>query len=256
MRIALVSDIHGNLPALEAVLADIREQGVELTYHLGDLVGYGPFPDAVVECIANSRIFGVAGNYDSTVALRYKHCGCAYEDPWQEELSHLSFQWTVGAVSPETRRFLAALPFRLDVRPAGGHRGGPTLVLVHAAPTLNTLYWTEDRPDDFCRKMITLAGVKPGDVLAFGHTHLPWHRVVDGVHLVNAGSVGRPKDGDPRAGYTLLDVEEGTLAVRFRRVTYDVERAAAAIESSALPRAFADQLRSGDVRSGRPGSAS
>jgi diadenosine tetraphosphatase ApaH/serine/threonine PP2A family protein phosphatase len=104
--------------------------------------------------------------------------------------------------------------------------------------------------------MITLAGVKPGDVLAFGHTHLPWHRVVDGVHLVNAGSVGRPKDGDPRAGYTLLDVEEGTLAVRFRRVTYDVERAAAAIESSALPRAFADQLRSGDVRSGRPGSAS
>ncbi|HWP03999.1 MAG TPA: hypothetical protein VNL96_11120 [Gemmatimonadaceae bacterium] len=149
---------------MEAVLADIREQGIELTYHLGDLVGYGPFPDAVVECIANGRISGVAGNYDSTVALRYKHCGCAYEDPWQEELSHLSVQWTVGAVSPETRRFLAALPFRLD--------------------------------------------------------------------------------------------EEGVLAVRFRRVTYDVERAAAAIESSALPRAFAEQLRSGDVRSGRPGSAS
>lgn len=256
MRIALVADIHGNLPALEAVLADIEALGVDLVYHLGDLVGYGPWPDAVVGAIAARGIAGVAGNYDSTVAHRYKHCGCAYEDPWQEELSHLSFRWTVDAVSPATRRFLAALPFRMDVRPWGGHAGGASVILVHGAPTLNTLYWTEDRPAAFCSKMIARAGARPGDVLAFGHTHLPWHRVEDGVHLVNAGSVGRPKDGDPRAGYALLELSSDVIRVEFRRVAYDVELAARAVEVSGLPSAFAEQLRRGDVRAGRPVSTS
>ena len=75
-------------------------------------------------------------------------------------------------------------------------QGAPTLVLVHGTPTLNTVYWTEDRPDEFCLKMASHAGMKPGDVIAFGHTHKPWHRQVGGIHFVNTGSVGRPKDAD------------------------------------------------------------
>jgi diadenosine tetraphosphatase ApaH/serine/threonine PP2A family protein phosphatase len=104
--------------------------------------------------------------------------------------------------------------------------------------------------------MIARAGARPGDVLAFGHTHLPWHRVEDGVHLVNAGSVGRPKDGDPRAGYALLELSSDVIRVEFRRVAYDVELAARAVEVSGLPSAFAEQLRRGDVRAGRPVSTS
>jgi predicted phosphodiesterase len=252
MRYALISDIHANLPALEAVLADVDARpGVDAVWHLGDLVGYAPWPNEVVALLGGRGIGGVAGNYDSTVAADYRHCGCRYEDPRQEELSHLSYAWTREHVSPETKRFLGALPFRVDLRPLGGHAPGPRVVLVHGSPALNTVYWTADRPDDFCLKMAEQAGARPGDVVCFGHTHVPWQREVGGIHFVNTGSVGRPKDGDWRAGYVLLEVGAGEPSVDFVRVEYDVERAMAAIRRSELPNDFAEYLRTG----GRPAPA-
>jgi len=183
--------------------------------------------------------------YDSTVAADYNHCGCRYEDPRQEELSHSSYDWTRRHTSSEAKRHLGALPFRMDVKPLGGHTTGPTVILVHGTPTLNTLYWDQDRPDSFCSKMAQHAGAKAGDVVCFGHTHKPWHREVEGIHFVNTGSVGRPKDGDWRAGYVLLDVGDGQPRVEFVRVEYDVERTARAILESDLPHEFADYLRLG-----------
>jgi predicted phosphodiesterase len=252
MRYALISDIHANLPALQAVLADItRRTDIGAAYHLGDLVGYAPWPNEVVDRIVDMGIAGVAGNYDSTVGTDYKHCGCRYEDPHQEELSHLSYAWTRQHVNLMTKAFLAGLPFRIDILPEGGHQAGPRIVLVHGTPTLNTLYWTEDRSDEFCLKMASHAGVEAGDVIAFGHTHLPWHREVGGIHFVNTGSVGRPKDGDWRAGYVLLDAGAGGIGVEFVRVEYDLETAMRVIRESELPDEFADYLRTG----GRPTSA-
>ena len=172
MRYALISDIHANLPALDAVLADIAAQaGVGATYHLGDLVGYAPWPNEVVDRIRTSGIEGVAGNYDSTVATDYKHCGCRYEDKRQEELSHLSYAWTREHVSADTKAYLASLPFRIDLRPLGGHLSGPTMTLLHGNQTLNTVYVTEDRSDDFLTKMGDAVGAREGDIVAFGHTH-------------------------------------------------------------------------------------
>ena len=246
MRYALISDIHANTPALEAVLADIAlRDGITATYHLGDLVGYAPWPDETVAMLREAEIVGIAGNYDSTVATDYKHCGCRYEDPRQEELSHLSYAWTRRHVSPETKAFLGGLPFRLDVRVPGGHQAGSTLIMVHGTPTLNTVYWTEDRPDSFCLKMARAAGARAGDVLAFGHTHKPWHRAVDGINFVNTGSVGRPKDGDWRAGYVILDFADDQVRPEFVRLEYDVERAVRAIRASELPDEFGDFLRAG-----------
>jgi predicted phosphodiesterase len=253
MRYALISDIHGNLPALEAVLASLDDQAdVEAVYHLGDLVGYAPWPNEVVTLLRERAIPGVAGNYDSTTATDYRHCGCQYEDPRQEALSHLSYEWTRANVSRETKRWLAALPFRIDIRPRGGHASGPRLMLVHGNPVLNTVYWTEDRSDDFCSRMAEHLGARAGDVIAFGHTHKPWHRVVDGIDFVNTGSVGRPKDGDWRAGYALVDMSGDKVGVGFPRVEYDVARAAAAIRGSDLPDDFADYLEAG----GKPVSGS
>jgi diadenosine tetraphosphatase ApaH/serine/threonine PP2A family protein phosphatase len=150
-------------------------------------------------------------------------------------------------VSRETKAFLAALPFRLDLRPNGGHAPGPRAILVHGTPTLNTLYWTADRSDDFCLKMAAQAGASAGDVICFGHTHLPWHREAGGIHFVNTGSVGRPKDGDWRAGYVVLTVDGG-VDVEVVRVEYDVERTMEGIRRSGLPDDFADQLRRGGSR--------
>ena len=249
MRYALISDIHANLPALEAVLADIEQRAVQATWHLGDLVGYAPWPNEVVALLGGRGIGGVAGNYDSTIGRDYEHCGCRYEDPRQEALSHHSFEWTKRQCTTRTKAALAALPFRIDFHPLGGHAPGPRLVLVHGTPTLNTVYWHESRSDEFCLKMAELAGMKAGDLIAFGHTHLPWHRIVEEIHFVNTGSVGRPKDGDNRAGYTFLAVsDDGALDVEHVRVPYDVHRAAAAIRESDLPDECAFYLESGGKR--------
>ena len=250
MRYALISDIHANRPALEAVLADIANQAsVDAVLHLGDLVGYAPWPNETVQLIREAGIAGVAGNYDSTTATDYKHCGCKYEDPEQEALSHISYEWTRKHVSQDTKQFLLSLPFRIDLKPLGGHVSGPTITLVHGNATLNTVYVTEDRPDTFLERMAQTAGARAGDVICFGHTHKPWHRIVNDVQFINTGSVGRPKDGDWRAGYVLLDVNtrDGTTIItpEFVRVEYDVEKTVRAIRAGDLPDEFGEYLKSG-----------
>lgn len=245
MRYALISDIHANLASLDAVLADIATRGAAATYHLGDLVGYSSSPDGVIARLRSAGISGVAGNYDSTVATHYKHCGCRSENARQEELAHLSFSWTLANTSDESKAFLGALPFRLDLQPLGGHVAGPTVTLVHATPSSNLVYVTEDRSDDFLAKMAASAGLAAGDVICFGHTHKPWHRAVGGVHFVNTGSVGRPKDGDPRAGYVLLDVDAAGVRVEFVRVDYDISATAAGVRAAGLPEEFVRFLETG-----------
>ncbi len=246
MRYALISDIHANLHALDAVLADIDARGdTHATYHLGDLVGYSSNPNEVVARLQERGIQGIAGNYDSTVATNYKHCGCKSETPQQEALAHISYEYTRGAVTPDTKRYLGSLPFMLDIRPLGGHAAGPRLVLVHGTPVLNTVYWTEDRSDAFCLKMAASVGLRRGDVIAFGHTHKPWHREVEGIHCINTGSVGRPKDGDWRAGYVRLELGRADARVEFVRVAYDVEAAARGVIEAGLPEEFAEFLRTG-----------
>jgi predicted phosphodiesterase len=246
MRYALISDIHANLEALDAVLADIDTRGdADEIYHLGDLVGYSSNPNAVIDRLRERAIAGIAGNYDSTVATDYKHCGCKSESARQEELAHLSYEYTRATVTPERKRYLGGLPFSLDLRPNGGHASGPRLVLVHGTPTLNTLYWTADRSDEFCLKMAASVGLKAGDVIAFGHTHKPWHREVQGIHFVNTGSVGRPKDGNPQAGYVRVTFADAGAHVEFVRVSYDIESTIAGVRAAGLPEDFTEFLRSG-----------
>lgn len=244
MRYALISDIHANLQALDAVLADIDARGIAAIYHLGDLTGYSSNPNEAVSRLRERAIPGISGNYDSTVATDYKHCGCRSENPRQEELSHIGYEWTRAHVSPDTKSFLGSLPFRIDLKPLGGHVSGPTITLVHATPVNNLVYVTEDRTDAFLSKMAKQAELQSGDAICFGHTHKPWTRVVDGVHFINTGSVGRPKDGDWRASYVLLDATDAITA-EIVRVEYDVESAAKGVTDSGLPEEFADFLRTG-----------
>ncbi len=246
MRYAIISDVHANLPALESVLSDIASRAdIAATYHLGDLVGYSPWPNEVIDTIRKSGIPGVAGNYDSTVASDYKHCGCRADTPRDEELAHISYEWTRANISPESKQWLGGLPFRIDLKPLGGHLAGPRITLLHATPANNLVYVTEDRTDAFLSKMAQQAGLKSGDAICFGHTHKPWHRVVHGVTFVNTGSVGRPKDGDPRAAYVILETIDGSIRVEIIRVSYDIDRAATAVVSAGLPLELANFLRSG-----------
>jgi diadenosine tetraphosphatase ApaH/serine/threonine PP2A family protein phosphatase len=119
---------------------------------------------------------------------------------------------------------------------------------VHGTPTLNTVYWTEERTDEFCLRMAAHVGLKEGDAIAFGHTHKPWHRVVEGVHFVNTGSVGRPKDGNWHACYVLLDLGGDATHVEHVRVPYDIDRTIAGVRAAGLPEEFGEFLRNGGER--------
>ena len=236
MRIAILSDIHGNLPALEAVLADVESQHPDSVYCLGDLVGYGASPNEVVAKIRDLNVPTVMGNYDDGVGFDRDECGCAYTDPVQKALGDRSLAWTKIHTTAENKATLQMFSSEIRVD-AQGHR----LLLVHGSPRKMNEYLFEDRPVATFQR---LAAGSNADVIVFGHTHKPYVKHVDGVWFVNAGSIGKPKDGDWRACYVIL-TPGGDPPAEFRRVAYDVARAAEAIRQSDLPNEFADDIERG-----------
>ena len=233
MRMAIFSDIHSNITALEAVLDDLKQQRVESVYCLGDLVGYAPFPNEVIDRIRRDRTPTIMGNYDDGVGFDREECGCAYRDLEEQRLGDLSLQWTKKTVTPDRKAFLRSLVPEIRFE-ADGKR----LRLVHGSPRRMNEYLFEDRPLSSFQR---LAATSEADVLIYGHTHKPYIKRVDGVLFVNTGSVGKPKDGDRRACYVVMDTA-GEVNVEFRRVPYDVRAVATAIRESALPDKFAADL--------------
>ena len=237
MKIGVFGDIHGNIEALKAAYKRVMTAHPDKIYHLGDLGGYAPFVNEVVEFLIEHGIEGVQGNYDEAVANDREHCGCRAEEPLQEEMAHLSFVWTKGHVSPKCKAYLKNLPpeLAIDVH-------GRKVRLFHATPTKNNLYWYEDRPEKFFHEM---AEKVAADIMIFGHTHKPFRKDMHGKVFINAGSVGKPKDGDPRACAAIVEITTQTVRTEFLRVPYDVERVASAIIEQGLPTYFAEKLRQG-----------
>lgn len=233
MRIAAFSDVHSNLQALSSALEDMAGGSVDLRVCCGDLVGYGPNPDEVIGIIRGGNVPTVMGNYDEGVGFLLEDCGCAYRTPGERETGEESLRWTKENSSEETRRFLRGLPRSMRLEWEGARA-----LFVHGSPRRLNEYLYEDRPEDSLKRMLEPLGV---DVLVFGHTHIPYHRVVGGVHMVNVGSLGKPKDGDPRACYSLIDLGDGP-GVEFRRVDYPVEETARAITEAGLPRELGEAL--------------
>jgi putative phosphoesterase len=233
MKIAVFSDIHGNIHALDAVLKDMDAQRPDRVYCLGDLVGYGAFPNEVIEAVRGRGIPTILGNYDDGVGFDRDECGCAYTTPESRRLGDESLFWTRDSVTEENKAYLRSLLPNIRFE-----AGGKQFLLVHGSPRKMNEYLYEDRP---LANLERIAKSAESDVLVFGHTHLPYTKEVAGALLVNDGSVGKPKDGDVRAGYVLFHLD-GDLRVEFRRVEYDVAAAAAAVRASGLPAHFAELL--------------
>jgi putative phosphoesterase len=234
MRIAVFSDIHGNHEALVKVIKDIDEQKPDHIFCLGDLVGYGPRPNEVIETIREAKIPTVMGNYDEGIGYEKGECGCAYVTDVEKANGQQSIDWTTEQVSPENKAFLRNLHNKIEFK-ANGYR----VLLVHGSPRRINEYLYEDRPERSLERMLESV---EADVVVCGHTHKPYHRKVAGVHLINDGSVGKPKDGDQRACYALITLED-RVSIEFRRVEYPVESVVKEILEAGLPEAFADALR-------------
>lgn len=256
MRIALFSDIHANLPALEAFFADLETRNPDAVYCLGDLVGYNIWPNEVINEIRKRGIPTIAGNYDQGIGLMSDECGCAYKTEPEKDMGKISISYTNHLVKPEERKYLRTLPAHIRVE-YQLNNDKLNILLVHGSPRKINEYLFEDRDE---KSLLRIMEQADADIMCFGHTHKPYHRTlnsgVDGQdhfrHAINIGSVGKPKDGNPQGGYVMLTIEENSsitnkdsIGVEFIRFDYDIEMAAKAVEDSPLPNEYADMLRKG-----------
>ncbi len=256
MRIALFSDIHANLPALEACLKNIEEQKPDAIYCLGDLVGYNIWANEVINEIRRRGIPTIAGNYDQGIGLMSDECGCAYKTEGEKDMGKISISFTNSLVRPDERKYLRTLPAHIRVE-FQLNNDKLNLLLVHGSPRKINEYLFEDREE---KSLLRIMEQSHADIMCFGHTHKPYHRIlptepgekVHFRHAINIGSVGKPKDGDPRGCYVMLTIDQDSsitnkdsVTVEFMRFEYDVEKAAKAVEDSPLPNEYADMLRRG-----------
>lgn len=253
MKLAVISCIHGNYEALDAVLLDIDRQNADKIFCLGDLVGYGPYPNAVVEQIRSLDIPTCQGCWDEDVVEGLNACECSYPSVLAKKRGHLAHEWTNEEIYPEIREFLAQLPHSLKEG---------NLCFVHGSPHSNHEYLLPTL-DAFLASERVLS--VDADVLFCGHTHVPYVRTLEAGQLqvkiraegqqqqqmfnaplkriVNVGSVGEPRHGRPNATYVIYDTD--TEQVTLREVEYDYQKTCAAIIAKGLPPIFAWRLAQG-----------
>ena len=255
MKIGVMSCIHGNYEALNAVLIDIEKQKAEKIFCLGDLVGYGPHPNAVVEQIRSLDIPTVLGCWDEDIVEGLNACECSYPSLLAEKRGKLAHEWTNQEIHPETREYLGSLPHSFKEE---------NMCFVHGSPHSNHEYLLPDLYGFLAVERVISSGA---DVLFCGHTHVPYIRNLDASQLlvkvssfggknlesksciaplkkiVNVGSVGEPRHGRPNATYVIYDNETGE--VNIREIPYDYQVTCEAIVNKGLPEIFAWRLARG-----------
>ncbi len=235
MKIALLADAHGNLPALEAVLADADARGCEAFWYLGDFVGYGPFPEETVQVLRETCDACILGNYDRKVLTFPERR--AESNRRKDPAKVGAFEFASERLSRPSRRFLGELPEKRRLQVAGLR-----VLLVHGSPVSDSEHLDAATPLERLRELAEQAEV---DLVCCGHSHVQFDRAVDGVRFLNPGAVGRPEGGDPRACYAVLCIEDGACTMEPVRVAYDIARTISALQAHDLPPAFAEMFRQG-----------
>jgi len=233
MRVALMGDLHANLPALEAVLDHARQEGAEAIWNLGDSVGYGAFPEEVVQLLRKQDAVSTLGRYDRQV-IRFKK----RKEKWQRSKGleeYLALEWAYDQLSKKSLKYLRFLSREIRMKVQGKR-----VLLTHGSPEAEDSCLTADTPE---KQLARLAREAKAELILCGCSHQPFARSVEGVWFINPGSAGLPTDGDPRAAYAILEVSPQESQVFPHRVAYDIERLVVELNGHKLPEAFARMFR-------------
>jgi len=235
MKILLLSDIHGNYPALEAVVRHARDQGGhDLVIHCGDATVYAPFPNEVLAWLQAHADVSLLGNTDLKVRKLLR--GKNFKKPSSME-KRVMYTSTADQLTPASRDYLASLPPEQMIE-FNDQRFG----CYHGSPNAFDEHLFADTPN---QRFQELAGKTRADIILCGHSHTVFCKKIQKKYFINPGSVGRMFDGCPDASYAMLYLNEGRLTVRHHRVPYDVERVAAEIRRQLLPPIYEEMFRQG-----------
>jgi putative phosphoesterase len=255
MKIAVISDIHANLPALEAVFADIEKQNPDDIFCLGDLVNFAGWDNEVIELIKKKNITCIKGNHDDGISDKRNDFLFGYENEAQLSFTRLSIKKANETITEANRNFLGNLPFMLQLQFRFPFHN-LHIAMVHGSAYDFNEYISENAEERYLLEMLDSANA---DILLMGHTHIPFHRAILCEeenkkiyrHIINAGSVGKPRAGD-KSGYVLLEINKQTdlsdptsVKVHFRQVVYDIEKVIGHIHNIGLTNAYDEFLRSG-----------
>lgn len=242
-RIAIFSDVHGNLPALQTVLKDIENRNTDQIYCLGDLVDFAPWPNEVIELIRNLNIPCLMGNHDERIAFNYDIIPLKKHTADETAARITAINYTKKTITQANRNYLTNLPAQLTL--TYHIKGKPfTITLVHASTRSNDEYIYEDHDQNDIQEMLSQQNA---DVLIMGHTHESYIKKIltkdeQEKMIINCGSVGRSKEGAPLATYLLLDVEAGHIKANIIRLAYPVQETIAGIRHSGIPDFYANFL--------------
>ncbi len=228
MKIALIGDVHANLPALQAVLNHISDQNVASIWNVGDFVGYGPFPNEVIETIRSLCILSIIGNYDCKV-LKFKK----FKKEWKKTKApqkYYAFKWAYKTLSNLNKKYLKSLPkeIRLSLY-------SKRILLTHGSPASDEEYISSDTSKSRLEEISKNADF---ELIICGHSHKVFFEKINNTIFINPGSVGRPDDGDPRACYSILEISKNNISVKNFRVKYDIKAYVRMIKRENLPNEF------------------
>ena len=242
-RIAFFGGVYSNYLALEALLEDARERGIERLYCLGDLGAFGPLPDRTCDILRETGIPVVQGNYDHSVGNGLADCQCGYTDPRDNYFAKVSYDYTFRRTRSENKTWLRSLPTELRFR-----LGPFRVLLCHGSPRkMNEFLWETTTSDAFLNWLFKKYHT---DIIVGTHTGLHWHRETSpGKHFINCGAIGRPpNDGQRTVVYTVINADDNLpchLQIDFVRLTFDHDRLATEMASEGLPDEFIETIRTG-----------
>lgn len=237
-KIAVFGGVYNNYLALEQTILDATHRGAQELYCLGDLGGFGPFPDNVFPLLLEHKIPVVQGNYDHSVGFNLKDCGCGYTDPRDNFYAQISYDYTVSKTSDKYKAWMRILPGQIR-QTVENHK----LLMVHGSPRkVNEFMWESGTSQAFLRKLFR---DYEADIILCTHTGMKWHRQIDNKHFINVGAIGRPEnDGYTNVWYALITIGKD-VDVEFAPVTYDTERLAFEMQQEGLPEEFIETARTG-----------